>query len=303
MAAEGYKLTEIAKHLNCKGIPGNSKTNGIWTPNLLIKKIRNEFYIGNLIQGRTEVVGFGDSKKTVRKDPSKWSVTKGAVPAIISEELFKAANANFPIKPRKLGKTGKINLFICGHCGHKVHNEFGKMYACRRMYITDNTNCKKVKVLSNKAEQAVPETVKDACRLMLDRYEIIQKKEKNSKDGIRISIKELESEKVSLGKAPMSLYKKYNAQALSREEFMLEKEKANLRLAEVEKHIENLTTQLAEVKEPVVEKQDLLNCSQLDSYDSQILSQIIQEVRIYGEDSIEVVFKCNDFYESCLKAL
>ncbi|MBR1445294.1 MAG: recombinase family protein, partial [Firmicutes bacterium] len=93
MAAEGYKLTEIAKHLNCKGIPSNSKTNGIWTPNLLIKKIRNEFYIGNLIQGRTEVVGFGDSKKTVRKDPSKWSVTKGAVPAIISEELFKAANA------------------------------------------------------------------------------------------------------------------------------------------------------------------------------------------------------------------
>ncbi|MBR1444548.1 MAG: hypothetical protein IJ583_13575, partial [Firmicutes bacterium] len=99
------------------------------------------------------------------------------------------------------------------------------------------------------------------------------------------------------------LYKKYKAQVLSREEFMRKKEKASIRLSEVEKQIADLTTQLAEVKEPVVEKQDLLNCSQLESYDSHILSQIIQEVRIYGEDSIEVVFKCNDFYVSCLKAL
>ncbi len=303
MAAKGYKASEIAKTLNLKGIPTNRKTKGIWNTNIIMKKIRNEFYIGNLIQGRLEVVGFGDSKKTVRRDPSRWSVTKGAVPAIISEELFKAANANFPVIHRKKGNTGIINLFKCGYCGKKVYNEFGKRYACRYKYVTDDENCLKVKMASKKAEQAVLDTVKDACRLMLDRYDIIQREDEYTKDGIRTSIKELENEKVSLEKAPMSLYKKYKAQALSREEFMLEKEKANLRLSEVERQIAELTTQLADTKEPVVEKQDLLNCSQLDSYDSKILSQIIQEVRIYGEDSIEVIFKCNDFYVSCLQAL
>ena len=185
MAAKGCKMTQIAKHLNQKGIPCNSKTKGIWTNYLILSKIRNEFYIGNLIQGKTEVVGFGDSKKIVRCEPSKWSVSKGAVPAIVSEELFKAANANFPVSHKKHKATGKVNLFVCGYCGKKLYSEKGKKYACKYWYKADNTNCQKVKISTEKAKQSVLETVKAACQLMLDRYEVIQREDENSKGNIQ----------------------------------------------------------------------------------------------------------------------
>lgn len=114
---------------------------------------------------------------------------------------------------------------------------------------------------------------------------------------------ELENEKARLEKSPMLLYKKYKAQAITREEFMFEKEKANIQLSEIEKQIANLTAQLGKIKKPNIEKQCLSNCLQLESYDSQVLSQIIQEVKVYNEDHIEVVFKCNNFYESCVNSL
>ena len=63
MAAKGCRATEIAKHLNMKGIPNNSKTNGIWDTKLITKKIHDEIYIGNLVQGKIEIVGFVTAKK------------------------------------------------------------------------------------------------------------------------------------------------------------------------------------------------------------------------------------------------
>ena len=81
---------------------------------------------------------------------------------------------------------------------------------------------------------------------MLDRYEVIRREDENSKGNIQANIMELENEKARLEKSPMLLYKKYKAQAITREEFMLEKEKANMQLSEVERQIANFTVQLGE---------------------------------------------------------
>lgn len=303
MAAKGCRATEIAKLLNMKGIPNNSKTKGIWDTKLITKKIHDEIYIGNLVQGKIEIVGFGDSKKAVPADPSKWTITKGAVPAIISEELFKAANANFPVKHRKVGNKKTVNLFKCGYCGKKVHNEFGERYGCRDRFFTSDTKCQSVKMSRRKAEKAVFDTVKYACCLMLERFEIICRQEETSKDEIKANIKALESEKTRLEKSPVTLYKQYKAQVLTKEEFMLAKEKASIRLSEVETQLSELAEQLTATTEPVIEKQDLTDCLLLKTYDGEKLSHIIQEVKLYGDDRLEVIFKCDDFYQSCLKTL
>ena len=303
MAASGKKGTEIASYLNEHGFETRKK-GYLWDSTSVIRIIRKEYYIGNLVQGTKEVVGFGDNKKLVPTNRSKWVIVENAVPTIIGKDLFEKANQAFPRKSHKYTQNQHNNIFVCGYCGCKIKNNKNRTnYSCIKKRVTNNENCKKLSINRAKLEDAVLSVVKEACLLMLERFAVIQSETIAFNSNIKANIEELETEKSRLEKAPMLLYKKYKAQVLLREEFMLEKEKANLRLAEVERQITELTVQLAEVKEPVIEKQDLLNCSQLKSYDSQVLSQIIQEVKIYGEDSIEVIFKCNDFYESCLKAL
>ena len=97
MAAQGKSCPQIAKYLNENGIQSNRQNNICrWNTKTVIKKIRDEIYIGTLVQGRTEKVGTGDDKKTVDASPDKWIKIENAVEPIVSKGLFEKANANFP---------------------------------------------------------------------------------------------------------------------------------------------------------------------------------------------------------------
>ena len=85
--------------------------------------------------------------------------------------------------------------------------------------------------------------------------------------------------------------------------FTAQKGLAAERLTKVEEEIAARTAQLTISEKPTVNKQDLLNCLQLAEYDGKILSNIIERINVYAPDKVEIIFKCDDFYQSCLKSL
>ena len=185
MAAQGKSGQQIAKYLNEHKMPSNRKNNNcLWTSKTVLKKIRNEIYSGTFVQGKSEMIGIGDDKKTVSIPPNRWIRTENAVEPIVSKELFIKANEHFPQYNIQLKKhTSEINLFVCPYCGRKMKLQYrGRRYQCRMKNVSTNVNCQTLHEQAKELQQAVLETVKKHIEAAVDRYKEIQKTASNETD-------------------------------------------------------------------------------------------------------------------------
>ena len=305
MAAKGKNGVKIAKYLNENGYSSSRReTVYNWTSSLVMRKLRVPTYMGDLAQGRYENIGLGDYKRQSQKSVTEWNVVENAVPAIVSKELFEKANANFPVKHTAKREIKNVNLFHCAYCGCKMKVQFrGLKMVCPKRKTSLNYDCQSVYILSETAHNAVLSAVKEACLLMLDRFELIQSQAETQIKSVKKAVTSLKTEKAKLEKAPFTLYKDYKAGKITKEEFTVKKELAAEQLADIEKEIAAQTELLTITEKPAVDKQDLLNCSQLAKYDGNTFSNIIERINVYAPDKIEIIFKCDDFYQSCLKSL
>jgi len=76
----------IARVLNEQGIP--TERGGPWTPEIIRFMLKNEKYIGNLVFNKSS---FKLHKEYVRNVPENWVICNNAFPAVVPEELFRAA--------------------------------------------------------------------------------------------------------------------------------------------------------------------------------------------------------------------
>lgn len=136
-AANGEKTSAIAKDLNVRGIltPSqyrNANGAGIgaqssehrteWTAAGICKLLRNEVYLGKLLQGKTEKLSFKETTSTARKRES-WIVVEGTHEPLVSRELFQLARTRCSSR-RCLQTKGFENIFsgivFCADCGKQM---------------------------------------------------------------------------------------------------------------------------------------------------------------------------------------
>lgn len=98
LAAKGESCRRIAAVLNERGIPPpavyanlpqakNPRYNGQWSAERVSFILKNELYIGNMVQGRTQKISY-KSKKSRKNPPESWAVVPGTHEPIIDTELF-----------------------------------------------------------------------------------------------------------------------------------------------------------------------------------------------------------------------
>lgn len=122
---EGYGTQHIAYMLNDKMIPNPTRYKqnkglnfknaaqtdgyGLWNKTTVKRILKNEMYIGNMVQARTEKVSYKSDKKTARP-PSKWKIVKGTHEAIIDAKTFYAVQKRMSSGVRSTG-AGKTHIF------------------------------------------------------------------------------------------------------------------------------------------------------------------------------------------------
>lgn len=131
---EGFKPSEIAERLNADGIPTPAqyrcqKHDGLdirnyskrqeWVASSISKITRNATYTGSIVHNRQRKVSY--KSKSCKQNPKEvWIINENAHEAIISPEIFEAAQR---IKQGRLrrGNTGFKNIFsgvaFCADCG------------------------------------------------------------------------------------------------------------------------------------------------------------------------------------------
>lgn len=305
MAAQGKTGQQIAEYLNEKGVPSNRKNNICrWDSKTVIKKVRNEIYIGTLVQGKAENVGVGDEKRQIPTLPDKWIKTENAVEPIVSKELFEKANANFPQYKRTKKSTDTVNLFVCPYWGRKMKLQYGgRRYQCRMKNMSPHEGCKTLFAQKDELHQAVLETVRKHIEVAVGRYIEVQKNTDTETDTINKTIMKLNKEVITLENAPFGLYDEYRTGRVTKEPFISQRKTAKIRLDEAKAEIKALKDKLTHLNITSKETIDLLSCPEFTEYDGKILSEFIEKVEVYSQDRIKIHFKCKNFFEDIINRI
>lgn len=186
--AQGYGKTAIARQLNSQGIPTpgeykrlhglayrnpreNIKT--LWTYSAVSSMLRNEIYIGNMVQGKYGSVSY-KSRKNRPRPKSAWFVAEGTHEAIIDRPLWDRVQALLAERSRPFssGQTGvfarKVRCVSCGGTMRSSKSRGRHYLQCRNRYV-DRDACPGAFIPVKLLEEVVLREIKHLSSKYLDR--------------------------------------------------------------------------------------------------------------------------------------
>lgn len=204
MAADGKSLRQISLILQERNlsIPGQYLKTGhlyqekgdevkIWYVGTISNILKNQAYIGNLVQGKRRT-RLCDNEKQHFTDKDEWIITEGAHEAIISQDVYDKIRAIFAKKvkescfssdrgkdvPKKSDKY--FNLLFCGNCGKRLsmHSRMGReekdtnreyFYQCCITYDKQHKGYCKANIMEWKLDHIVVEAIKKQVQLLSDK--------------------------------------------------------------------------------------------------------------------------------------
>lgn len=157
--SQGFGKTAIARILNDRGIPNPTeykrihglrykqperKNSTLWKYSAIANMLKNEIYIGNMVQGKYGSISY-KTKQNKPRPRSEWYRVEGTHEPIIEKELWDNVQ-NLLNQRAKPFATGEIGLFVgkvkCANCGYtmrssKSHNKH--YLQCSNRHISKNS--------------------------------------------------------------------------------------------------------------------------------------------------------------------
>lgn len=192
--AQGYGKNAIARMLNDRGVPNpteykrlhglryqqpKNKTSTLWKYFAIASMLRNEIYIGNMVQGKYGSVSY-KTKQNKPKPKSEWFVVKGTHEPIINQELWERVQF---LQQQRLKPfiVGQIGLFAkktrCANCGYILRSSKsqGKYYLqCPNRHVSKNA-CEGAFISVDRLEKMVIDELNRLAAEYLDKDELAMK--------------------------------------------------------------------------------------------------------------------------------
>ena len=312
-----------------KGIStkGRYSDNIYWSDSTISDMLKNEMYIGNMVQGktRTRFVGYRQFQTLPRDE---WHIVEGTHEPIISKEIFnkvqeiiaeyKRANGNRFNKKYKDSPNIFKNKIFCGECGgvYKRHRhlnskrrmEYSYMCKLHTKYPTE-CDCETIKgqVLNNLVLTAIKAQVLNMANLekvfegVISNKDTLQKRYAiNTKISSALSkIAELKKQRVRLS---VDLTKKLideDEYVILRDRYNDELERELLKLKEIEKE-QGKFNKILSIKSWIDE---LKRYGRAKKLTQEIVDAFIKKVTIYKHERIEIEWLHTDTFANVLKTL
>ncbi len=305
---EGILPPDVYKGKKLKQI---TISTNLWCEKTVTRIIKNEAYTGTLIQGKYERVSLKSKKKRLLPK-SKWIVCKGALPQIISEDIFKRVNSTFnnneSIRYRQYDYLLK-GLVVCGECGKtmlvrrvKKQSEptaITPIYVCRTYARYRNNVCS----MHYYREDALNEIVLREVRNILVKYANNTSLENKYKSSIsnsdilkdyEVSLKKYQTKIVTIDKAISDLYKDRVSNIISIDEFSNIKKELEKERQICVKEINNLEIGVNKSKAMVNDEKATMKIIndflKMKNPTKEILKELISKIEIHEDKTVKIFF-------------
>lgn len=325
LALSGISCRKIATTLNEEGVPTPSAYcgwkarntgpySGQWSSERISEMLKNETYIGNMVQGRMVKISY-KSKKCLRQSPENWVVVEGTHEPIIDPETFQKVQMLVNSRKHTRSRTYDFllkGLIFCHECGYPMavinrKNAAGEdrlFFVCRTYQrFTKAGVCTCHSIKEETVNEAVLAKVREVCQAYLDperlrpiAEEEVEKAQKAAK--CEAEIQSLQSKIKALTTKLDQMYMDRLNGLLPEEDFQRIYQKVKMDRTVLEERLKNLQNQLdqpvsAEEKARSLVKQFL--DSALTS--RELLVSLIERVELTEEKELIIKFRFHELEE------
>lgn len=341
---EGYSKIDIARDLNSINIPcpteykkqqGLKYENPIkldatayWTYSTIHKILKNEVYIGNMVQKKYQVKSY-KIKDKVQLDESQWIRKNNTHEAIIDKETWNKVQDILSRDTKKMNVSKTVHIFAgylrCGDCGRAMHRNYSPYtkkdgvrvewynFLCGSYAVY--RNCTRHTIKENLIYEIVLNDIRKNAKLALATEEIIaalseEKENKIKKQRISSEIDSLKRESKKIYHLKKSIYEDWKSDILSKEDYLAYKE-------DYEKQQLLIEERLRHCKKIQAKNEDLLGndnqwlvnfkrYADVEELDRDIIVDLIECIYVYEKDKerfIEIKYKYQDEFKALLESL
>lgn len=297
-----YKKQKGMKYVNSNCL----KSTNYWTHTSIHRILKNEIYIGNMVQHTQSKKSF-KIKQNVRLDKSDWIIVKGTHEPIIDTQTWEIAQRLLNTDIKKSQYTGKIHLFAglikCGDCGRAMKkrvNHGGKYeyYICGTYQAYGKAHCTSHSIRTDELTEMVLGEIKAQIAKYVD-YEKLQN-ELHARQSVQEAQRENEQalaeltkklEKVT--KLKQGLYEDLKSGVLSKDEYFcfknqyekdMERFRHSIALFSGRMNDINTNGELRKSAELVLKYKDIQVLTR------EMLVSLVKSVTIYSDKTITIHF-------------
>lgn len=326
---DGMSASSIAKRLNAMQImtPGdfkirdgcksfithdrNSSRLHAWTTTTIATILKNEVYIGNMVQGKHKSVSYR-SKKMMLTDESEWTVVEGTHVPIISDEQFAIIHERFArrtrISPGKTHVYPLSGLVSCGACGHRMNRVVSQGYAryrcMTRTYAPDKCQCPSIK--EEYLEELILQTLQSLIARLVDVKAVIDaarqfKTINGAKNEYMLALNKAKREQERLQDAQFHLYDDLQSGLIPKTQYLQFQKRYEAEITVQKVKIEQLNQCLIHLKEARQQDDEFVAFFQkygnIQKLDWDTVNQLIQKVVFHDKQHVDIYFRFADEYE------
>ena len=159
--------------------PHTAENDGLWDPSTVSRILQDPLYIGILRQGRQKVISYKVHAR-VAVPERDWFMAEGAVPPIISRDLFQLARDLHLRDTRAAPGQCRLHLFsgmvFCADCKKGMHRRSSKgisYYACRTFTDKSKSRCTRHSIREDTLTSVVLAAVQKQIELVSPLSELI----------------------------------------------------------------------------------------------------------------------------------
>ncbi len=327
---KGYGKIRIACILNDEGIVCPSeykKINGdnyrnsnrlhttyYWTYSTIDRFLKNEMYIGNMVQGKTSQRMRGKAKAMNRDD---WIIIPNTHEAIIDTDTWTKVQDLLTRRTRNIDLNTNKSIFAgflkCGDCGRALTKKLGKTvgdeqrihYYCGSYVRSGSRYC-----TPHHIPHALLETIilndLNAMIQSVDNFQEIVEQNKtvavNVKKLTSDEKKRLSAELERVKKLKKSIYEDYREELISKEEFVAYRQDYLKKEEQLTKQLENIEEQRnMKITSDIFESpwiKRLLDLRRIEKLDRAIVVEMIYEIKVYENRIIKIIYNFSDEFKS-----
>lgn len=300
--------------------PANIKHDTMWTQRMVRRILVNQMYVGDMVQNVMNNISYRIQKCRPVEEEKHIIVENTHEPIISREDFDKVKNllARDTYESPKTHTMYVLAGFVkCGDCKRgmirKNLNNGWKEYRylfCSTYKNRSKNACTKHNINADKVEEAVLSFIKMNIAFALEAepiLEMIKNSPLREKRSARFHLlkEQYTAELKKVQQLREDLYPDYKAGLIDRTEYETFRSKYEIRIANLENQIQDITDRIAEIEIGLSpENNFIVNFKKYQSITEltrEVVSALIENIYIYEDERIEIVMKYRDDFETLIE--
>ncbi len=321
----GMGQNTIAKVLNSEGIPCPSEykkqcglnyrnsnrldSTSYWTYSTIRNILKNEMYIGNMVQNKN----FRQmcKRNTVLLPKDKWIVVEGTHEPIIDMDTWDKVQDLLGRNTRQTKLEQNVHMFAgflkCGDCGRAMVKIIRKgviVFNCGSYNRYGRGHCSIHRITEEELEGIVLQDLNLIIKSVKDMGRLIEEERRQKKSDALNALGDISRYRVDverLEKKKDRAYEDYSDEVISREEYLRHKGKYEQQISVIQSKIEVINRAVESQSfsvNPWIDR--LLQNERLEHIDRETVVEMISMIYIYENNQIKIVYNFSDELEALL---